>query len=195
MLWCLPCRKKNNSKSAHVWSHPQFASACSCDTQYVLASPFAALTSGRTVNFFQQLRCTVQLPWSRSKPSNMSWRHCLALILGTALLVCTPAVAQITFPDAPPTAAAPVASPAAALPIAAVQVEPFSTIQVCAPINVLVVPSNSSNNYTVTAEADTAVLQSLVAVVQNGTLQLQSSGNFNTSNIISLQVCLSNEQH
>ena len=111
----------------------------------------------------------------------------IAAWLGLALLACGPAAAQISFPESPPSAAAPPSPPTADLPIAIVPVEPFSTIQVCAPINVLVIPANSTN-YTVTAQAEPSVLQSLVAVVQNGTLQLQSSGNFSTNTTISLQV-------
>lgn len=110
----------------------------------------------------------------------------LAAVLSLILLVSAPAAAQISFPEQPPSAGAP---PTAALPIAVAVVEPFSIIQVCAPVNVLVIPTDSTN-YTVTAEAEPVVLQSLVAVVQNGTLQLQTSGNFSTSNIISLQVSL-----
>lgn len=111
----------------------------------------------------------------------------VAAWLGLALLACGPATAQISFPESPPSAAAPPSPPTADLPIAIAPVDPFSTIQVCAPINVLVIPANSTN-YTVTAQAESSVLQSLVAVVQNGTLQLQSSGNFSTNTTISLQV-------
>lgn len=113
----------------------------------------------------------------------------LAAVLSFVLLASTLAAAQISFPEQPPSAGAPPAPPTAALPIAVAVVEPFSIVQVCAPVNVLVIPTDSTN-YTVTAEAEPVVLQSLVAVVQNGTLQLQSSGNFSTNNIISLQVSL-----
>ncbi len=107
----------------------------------------------------------------------------LALTACVAVLAAAPAAAQITFAD---TSAVPAAAPSAALPIAVVGVQPFSTIQVCAPVNVLVVPS-SGTNYTVTGQADSSVLQSLVPVVANGTLQLQSAGNFSTNNIVSVQ--------
>ena len=113
----------------------------------------------------------------------------LAAALSLVLLANAPAAAQISFPEQPPSAAAPPAPPTATLPIAVAVVEPFSIIQVCAPVNVLVIPTDGTN-YTVTAEAEPAILQSLVAVIQNGTLQLQSSGNFSTNNIISLQVSL-----
>lgn len=112
----------------------------------------------------------------------------LATVLGVALLACAPTAAQISFPEMPPAASAPPSPPTANLPIAVAAVEPFSIIQACAPVNVLVIPGTGTN-YTVTAQAEPAVLQALVAVVQNGTLQLQSSGNFSTNNIISLQVC------
>lgn len=107
----------------------------------------------------------------------------LALTACVAVLAAAPAAAQITFAD---TSAVPAAAPSAALPIAVVGVQPFSTVQVCAPVNVLIVPSNGTN-YTVTGQADSSVLQSLVPVVANGTLQLQSAGNFSTNNIVSVQ--------
>ena len=108
----------------------------------------------------------------------------LAVTACIALFAAAPSAAQISFPVTNSEAAA---APAAALPIAVVTVDPFSTIQVCAPVNVLIVPSNSTN-YTVSGQADTGVLQSLIPVVANGTLQLQTSGNFTTNNIVSLQV-------
>ena len=108
----------------------------------------------------------------------------LAISACVAVLVTSPAAAQITFPD---TSTTPAAAPSAALPIAVVNVDPFSTIQVCAPVNVLIVPSNGTN-YTVTGQADPGVLQSLIPVVANGTLQLQTAGNFTTNTIVSLQV-------
>lgn len=108
----------------------------------------------------------------------------LAVTACIAVLLAAPSAAQITFPATSSDAAA---APAAAMPIAVVTVDPFSTIQVCAPVNVLIVPSNSTN-YTVSGQADPGVLQSLIPVVANGTLQLQTSGNFTTNNIVSLQV-------
>ena len=115
-----------------------------------------------------------------------------ACIVGLATLT-SPAAAQITFTD---TITTPAAAPSAALRTAVVTLDPFSTIQVCAPVNVLVVPSNGTN-YTVTGQADHGVLQSLVPVVANGTLQLQTSGNFTTNTIVSLQarasLCTANE--
>lgn len=102
-----------------------------------------------------------------------------------AVFAAVPSAAQITFP-ATSSAAAP-SAPSAALPIAVVTVAPFSTVQVCAPVNVLIVPSNSTN-FTVTGQAEPGVLQSLIPVVANGTLQLQTSGNFTTNTIASLQV-------
>jgi len=101
-----------------------------------------------------------------------------------AAFAAAPAAAQITFPD---TSLVPAAAPSAALPIAVVQTAPFSQIQVCAPVNVLIVPSNGTN-YTVTGQAESSVLEALVPVVANGTLQLQSAGNFSTNNIVSVQV-------
>ena len=109
----------------------------------------------------------------------------LAVTACIAVFMAVPAAAQITFP-ATSSAAAP-SAPSAALPIAVVNVDPFSTIQVCAPVNVLIVPSNSTN-FTVTGQAEPGVLQSLIPVVANGTLQLETSGNFTTNTIASLQV-------
>ena len=108
----------------------------------------------------------------------------LVVTLCVAALAVAPASAQINFPD---TATVPAAAPSAALPIAVVGTQPFNTIQVCVPVNVLVVPSNGTN-YTVTGQAESSVLQALVPVVANGTLQLQSNGNFSTGTSISLQV-------
>lgn len=109
----------------------------------------------------------------------------IAVTACIAVFAAVPSAAQITFP-ATSSAAAP-SAPSAALPIAVGNVEPFSTVQVCAPVNVLIVPSNSTN-YTVTGQAEPGVLQSLIPVVANGTLQLQTSGNFTTNTIASLQV-------
>ena len=111
--------------------------------------------------------------------------NCCRLLAVTACIAVAiaPAAAQITFPD---TSAVPAAAPSAALPIAVVGVQPFSIIQVCAPVNVLVVPTNGTN-YTVTGQAESSVLQSLVPVVSNGTLQLQSAGNFSTNNLVAVQ--------
>lgn len=109
----------------------------------------------------------------------------IAVTACIAVFVAVPAAAQITFPAT--SSAAPPSAPSAALPIAVVNVEPFSTVQVCAPVNVLIVPSNSTN-YTVTGQAEPGVLQSLIPAVANGTLQLQTSGNFTTNTIASLQV-------
>ena len=112
--------------------------------------------------------------------------NCCRLLVVTACIAAVaiaPAAAQITFPD---TSAVPAAAPSAALPIAVVGVQPFSVLQVCAPVNVLVVPTNGTN-YTVTGQAESSVLQSLVPVVANGTLQLQSAGNFSTNNLVAVQ--------
>lgn len=108
----------------------------------------------------------------------------LAVTACIAVFLAAPSAAQITFPA---TSSGAAAAPAAAMPTAVVNVDPFSTIQVCAPVNILIVPSNSTN-YTVSGQADPGVLQSLIPVVANGTLQLQTSGNFTTNNIVSLQV-------
>lgn len=121
------------------------------------------------------------------RPIRMSFtRGCrlLAVAACIAVFAAAPSAAQITFPATSSEAAA---APSAALPTAVVSVDPFSTIQVCAPVNVLIVPSNSTN-YTVSGQAEAGVLQSLIPVVANGTLQLQTSGNFTTNNIVSLQV-------
>ena len=87
----------------------------------------------------------------------------------------------------PPTVGVPVAAPAAQLPTTSLQLEGFSTIQVCLPVNVLVVPT-SSRQSTFTAGAEPAVLQALSASVNSGVLYLQSSGTFNTSNVVTVQV-------
>lgn len=108
----------------------------------------------------------------------------LAVAACIAAFAAAPAAGQVTFPD---TSTVPAAAPSAALPIAVVGTAPFSTIQVCAPVNVLIVPSNSTN-YTVTGQAEQSVLNALIPAVVNGTLQLQSAGNFSTNNIVSVQV-------
>lgn len=108
----------------------------------------------------------------------------LAVVVGVVGLAAAPAAAQINFPD---TSTVPAAAPAAELPIAVVGTQPFSTVQVSVPVNVLILPSNGTN-YTVTGQAEPSVLQALVPVVANGTLQLQSTGNFTTNNRVSLQV-------
>ena len=97
------------------------------------------------------------------------------------------AAACVNAQSYPPTVAVPAAAPAAQLPVASLTVPAFSSIDVCLPVNVLVVPTTSTD-YTVTAGADPGVLQALSASVEAGVLYLQSYGRYNTSNIVALQV-------
>lgn len=97
------------------------------------------------------------------------------------------AVASASAQTYPSTVSVPTAAPAAQLPVASLSVAEFSSIDVCLPVNVLVVPT-SSTSYTVTAGAEQGVLQALSVYVQAGTLYLQSYGRYTTSNLVTLQV-------
>lgn len=97
------------------------------------------------------------------------------------------AVACVSAQSYPPTVSVPTAAPAAQLPVASLTVPAFSSIDVCLPMNVLVVPTTSTD-YTVTAGAEQGVLQALSASVEAGVLYLESYGMYSTNNIVTLQV-------
>ena len=83
------------------------------------------------------------------------------------------------------------AAPAAELQSSVQQLQPFTNITSCVPFNVLIQPNASdSNTYTLTAAAEPAVLSSLNATVSNGTLFLQTSGNFSTQRPIQVALTL-----
>ena len=107
--------------------------------------------------------------------------------MAAALVSILLAIGGVSAQTYPPTVSVPTAAPAAQLPVASLSVPEFSSVDVCLPVNVLVVPT-SSPNYTVTAGAEQGVLQALSAYVQAGVLYLQSYGRYSTSNIVTLQV-------
>ena len=110
-------------------------------------------------------------------------KHQMAAAFAAVVLV----VAGVSAQTYPPTVSVPTAAPAAQLPVASLSVAAFSAIDVCLPVNVLVVPT-SSPDYTVTAGAEQGVLQALSAYVEAGTLYLQSYGRYTSNNIVTLQV-------
>lgn len=76
---------------------------------------------------------------------------------------------------------------ASAAPVAK-DVQPFKTIRVCQPFNVLVSPSSQANQYQIVLEADDSVGRALQASVADGVLSLGVSGRFSTPNPIKLTV-------
>ncbi|KAK9832135.1 hypothetical protein WJX74_000285 [Apatococcus lobatus] len=83
----------------------------------------------------------------------------------------------------------------AAAPLCAAQpvvtpVDPFSAVSICVPYNVLIAPSNDSRTYSLAIESEPVVAQSTRASGVNGTLSLESSGNFQTSKPIKLTIFL-----
>ncbi|KAK9915704.1 hypothetical protein WJX75_002879 [Coccomyxa subellipsoidea] len=78
---------------------------------------------------------------------------------------------------------------ASAAPVAK-DVQPFKTIRVCQPFNVLVSPSSQANQYQIVLEADDSVGRALQASVADGVLSLGVSGRFSTPNPIKLTVKL-----
>jgi len=67
-------------------------------------------------------------------------------------------------------------------------VQPFKTIRVCQPFNVLVSPSSQANQYQVVLDADASVGRALQASVSGGVLSLGVSGRFETDKPIKLTV-------
>lgn len=67
-----------------------------------------------------------------------------------------------------------------------IDVDPFTSVQVCTPFNILVAPS--SGNYSLEATADPSVLAALSAAVFNGTLQIETQGTFSTNQTIQFTV-------
>ena len=67
-------------------------------------------------------------------------------------------------------------------------VQPFNSIRVCQPFNVLVSPSSQANQYQIVLDADDSVGRALQASVSGGVLSLGVSGRFSTSNPIKLTV-------
>ncbi|BDA44399.1 hypothetical protein COCOBI_05-5830 [Coccomyxa sp. Obi] len=69
-------------------------------------------------------------------------------------------------------------------------VQPFNSIRVCQPFNVLVSPSSQANQYQIVLDADDSVGRALQASVSGGVLSLGVSGRFSTNNPIKLTVQL-----
>ena len=69
-------------------------------------------------------------------------------------------------------------------------VDPFSAVSICVPYNVLIAPSNDSRTYSIAIESDAAVAQTTRASGVNGSLSLESTGNFQTSKPVKLTIFL-----
>lgn len=69
------------------------------------------------------------------------------------------------------------------------QVDPFSAIEACLPFNIAIAPGGP-DNYTVVAVAEDPVLDSINVLVDNGTLQISTDGDFNTTGSVELAVWL-----
>ena len=67
-------------------------------------------------------------------------------------------------------------------------VQPFNSIRVCQPFNVLVSPSSQADQYQIVLDADDSVGRALQVSVSGGVLSLGVSGRFSTSNPIRLTV-------
>jgi hypothetical protein len=74
------------------------------------------------------------------------------------------------------------------------QVDPFTAIEACLPFNIAIVPGGPEN-YTVVAFAEEPVLDAINFSVDNGTLQLSTDGNFNTTGSVELAVRFSTYWH
>ncbi len=73
--------------------------------------------------------------------------------------------------------------------------EPFTTVKICTPFNVLIQPSSGNEQYQVLLDADKDVQSALQATVTRGVLSLGASGHFTSSQPSKLTVrcpsCLS----
>ena len=68
-----------------------------------------------------------------------------------------------------------------------VQLPTFSRIQVCAPFNLVVAPNAS---YSISAVAESQVLEAISATVSNGTLDIETIKSFETKAPIKVQASL-----
>ena len=68
-----------------------------------------------------------------------------------------------------------------------VQLPTFSRIQVCAPFNLVVAPNAS---YSISAVAESQVLEAISATVRNGTLDIETTKSFATQAPIKVQASL-----
>ena len=66
--------------------------------------------------------------------------------------------------------------------------EPFGTVKICTPFNVLLQPSSGNGQYQVLLDADKDVQSTLQASVTNGVLSLGASDHFTSSQPIKLTV-------
>lgn len=66
----------------------------------------------------------------------------------------------------------------------------FNNIQVCVPFNVLVAPSKDATTYAIEVNADQQVKDAIKASVSGNTLNLESSGSFQTNNPIRVTIRL-----
>lgn len=66
-------------------------------------------------------------------------------------------------------------------------VDPFTSIQVCLPFNIAIAPGGP-DNYTIVAVAEDSVLEAISFDVVNGTLELSTDGDFNTTGAVELAV-------
>eukprot|EP00884_Botryococcus_braunii_P022190 jgi/Botrbrau1/8655/Bobra.0087s0009.1 len=73
------------------------------------------------------------------------------------------------------------------------QVDPFTAIEACLPFNIAIAPGRP-DNYTIVAVGESPVLDSINFSVSNGTLQLSTDGDFNTTGSVELAVFLPADQ-
>jgi hypothetical protein len=67
------------------------------------------------------------------------------------------------------------------------ELEPFNAIQVCLPFNIAISPG-PPGNYSAVAVAEASVLDAISFEVVNGTLQLSTDGDFNTTGAVKVAV-------
>lgn len=91
----------------------------------------------------------------------------------------------------PPQAQPPAPAPAVQLPATSTTLEPFSSIFLCAPINLLITP-NATGRYAFTVEAEDAVRGSINATVntQTGQMTIAAYGPFATNQTVKLTASL-----
>ena len=98
-----------------------------------------------------------------------------------------------TSTPGPSTGATPAAArpPEVTLPSSTLSLQPFTTIALCAPINLLIVPNSTANGYAFTVTAEQGVLSNIIAEVgPSGVLAITATGPFTTNQTVQLTASL-----
>lgn len=80
---------------------------------------------------------------------------------------------------------------AVTLPSTTITLQPFSTVALCAPINLLIAPNSTANGYAFTVSAEQGVVPNIKAEVgPSGVLAITASGPFTTNQTVQLTASL-----